>query len=240
MLQIFDCAFIIGWRLLSHGATVTLLVSQLRWTHIDLYRLPPKSIMNPRKECQKGASGWWWLWRSVCAIPAMASCFVFCSPVVAIKTTAYTACKGVGNNPSSTQIQFSRLFFFFLMRKKLLKKKAFTQNIFCKEKDNRHVLLWVAFTLNCASWFWLGILKGSSFNVRYCFTTRSHSFALHADHNKPATCTSPSASGAASTESPLRKQGHNVNTTVLWTVSNDEVPVLQARGCPTWHFFVFL
>lgn len=155
MLQIFDCAFIIGWRLLSHGATVTLLVSQLRRTHIDLYRLPPKSIMNPRKECQKGASGWWWLCRSVCAIPAMASCFVFCSPVFAIKMTVYTACKGVGGkNASSTQIQFSRLFFFFfLMQNKPLKKIVFTQNIFCKEKDNRYVLLWVPFTWNCVSWF---------------------------------------------------------------------------------------
>lgn len=136
MLQIFDCAFIIGWRLLSHGATVTLLVSQLRRTHIDLYRLPPKSIMNPRKECQKGASGWWWLCRSVCATPAMASCFVFCSPVFAIKMTAYTACKRVGGNASRTQIQFSRLFFFsFLMQKKPLKKNSVhTEYILYKKK----------------------------------------------------------------------------------------------------------
>lgn len=157
MLQIFDCAFIIGWRLLSHGATVTLLVSQLRRTHIDLYRLPPKSIMNPRKECQKGASGWWWLCRSVCAIPAMASCFVLCSPVFAIKMTVYTACKGVGKMCWAHKFSFPGFFsFLFLMQKKPLgeKKTVFTQNIFCKEKDNRHVLLLVLFTLNCIPWFW--------------------------------------------------------------------------------------
>lgn len=57
MLQIFDCAFIIGWRLPSHDAIATLLVSQLRQTDIDLYRLPPKSIINPQRECQRGASG---------------------------------------------------------------------------------------------------------------------------------------------------------------------------------------
>lgn len=61
MRQIFDCATVIGWRLPSHDATVTLLVSQLRQTDIDLYRLPPKSITNPQRECQRGASGWWWL-----------------------------------------------------------------------------------------------------------------------------------------------------------------------------------
>lgn len=56
MLQIFDCASVIGWCLPSHDATATLLVSQLRQTDIDLYRLPPKSIINPQRECQRGAS----------------------------------------------------------------------------------------------------------------------------------------------------------------------------------------
>lgn len=50
MLQIFDCASIIGRRLLSHDVTATLLVSQLRQTDIDLYRLPTKSIINPGKD----------------------------------------------------------------------------------------------------------------------------------------------------------------------------------------------
>lgn len=50
MVQIFDCASIIGRRLLSHDASATLLVSQLRQTNIDLYRLPTKSFLNPGKE----------------------------------------------------------------------------------------------------------------------------------------------------------------------------------------------
>lgn len=75
MLQIFDCVSIIGWCLQSHDATETLLVSQLRRTDIDHYRLPPKSIINPQRRasdhgCACGR-----------AIPAVPSCFVFCIPV---------------------------------------------------------------------------------------------------------------------------------------------------------------
>lgn len=84
MLQIFDCAPIIGWCLLSHDATVTLLVSQLRQNDIDLYRLPPKSIINPQRECQRGASGDEGC-AGVCAIPAVPRCLDFCSPGFTMK-----------------------------------------------------------------------------------------------------------------------------------------------------------
>lgn len=54
MLQIFDCASIIGRRLASHDVTATLLVSQMRQTDIDLYRLPTKSIINPGRVPERG------------------------------------------------------------------------------------------------------------------------------------------------------------------------------------------
>lgn len=52
MLQIFDCASIIGCRLPPHNATATLLVSLPGQTDIDLYHLLAKSIMKPQREWQ--------------------------------------------------------------------------------------------------------------------------------------------------------------------------------------------
>lgn len=84
MLQIFDCASIMGWCLPSHDATETLLVSELRRTDIDHYRLPPKSIINPQRECQRGASEYGCA--GGCAIPAVPSCLIFCIPVFTTKS----------------------------------------------------------------------------------------------------------------------------------------------------------
>lgn len=83
MLQIFDCASIIGWCLQSHDAAETLLVSQLRRTDIDHYRLPSKSIINPQRECQSGASD-----RDCAsgfAVLAVPSCLIVCRTDFRIK-----------------------------------------------------------------------------------------------------------------------------------------------------------
>lgn len=50
MIQIFDCAAIIGWHLLSHDVQVTLSMSHLRQSDNDLYWPHSESIINPQRE----------------------------------------------------------------------------------------------------------------------------------------------------------------------------------------------
>lgn len=58
------------------------------------------------------------------------------------------------------------------------------------------------------------------------FTARCCSIALYVLHNKPAPCRPSVASGAASTEAPVSKQGHyrhNATITVLWTMPGEKI-----------------
>lgn len=80
--QIFDCASVVGWYVLSHDATTALLVSQRGQTDIDLYHLHPKSIIKPqrkwhrKKESQGGNddNGCVCVW-GVCVVYVLFQCF---------------------------------------------------------------------------------------------------------------------------------------------------------------------